>query len=214
MNLKATNQKTPPGLVAVDMGNGLKWANMNVGAESVTDFGDYFAWGETMPYYQEGYSQESPCSHWIDGKPGYNWGSYSLCNGGVKMIKYCTSDSYGYVDSKTKLERTHDAASANWGGNWRTPTDDEWTWLLENCIWTWKTSDKGYLVTSNVNGNQIFLPAAGHRYGLSLDEDGSKGHYWSSSLYTGYQNCAWGVNVPDRKEYSRYFGLSVRPVTE
>ncbi|MBQ3851580.1 MAG: fimbrillin family protein, partial [Bacteroidales bacterium] len=34
-----TKQKTPPGLEAIDMGNGLKWANMNVGAESVTGYG-------------------------------------------------------------------------------------------------------------------------------------------------------------------------------
>ena len=76
------------------MGNGLKWANMNVGAESMTDYGDYFAWGETMSYYQEGYSQESPCTHWIGGKSGYNWANYSLCNGtDTSMNKYCNSSS-------------------------------------------------------------------------------------------------------------------------
>ena len=219
-----TNQKTPPGLVAVDMGNGLKWANMNVGAESVTDFGDYFAWGETMPYYQEGYSQESPCSHWIDGKSGYNWASYSLCNGShTTMNRYCTTDIFGYVDNKTRLERIHDAASANWGGNWRTPTDDEWIWLYDNCNWAWKTTDDGYacngmLLISKVNGNQIFLPAAGRRDGTDLNFAGSRGYYWSPYIANGTPSLAFHLyfNSDDVNLFAshRYYGLPLRPVTE
>ena len=219
-----TNQKTPAGLEAVDMGNGLKWANMNVGAESVTDFGDYFAWGETMPYYQEGYSQESPCTHWIGGKSGYNWANYSLCNGTkTSMNKYCNNGSYGYVDSKTELERTHDAASANWGGTWRMPTDTEWTWLRENCTWTRTTQNgvNGMLVTSNVSGytgNTIFLPAGGYRSDSNLHDAGSYGIYWSSSLYTDCPYAAWSVCFDSDDVYRvcdyRYDGRSVRPVTE
>ena len=216
-----TNQKTPAGLEAVDMGNGLKWANMNVGAESATDYGDYFAWGETMPYYQEGYSQEHPCTHWIGGKSGYDWENYSLCNGtNTSMIKYCTSDSYGYVDNKTELERYYDAASANWGGTWRMPTDAEWTWLRENCTWTWTTENgvKGMLVTSNVSGYTLFLPAAGFRYDANLDYAGSGGSYWSSSLCTGNPRGAWGLDFwsgnVSRNDGTRYSGQSVRPVTE
>ena len=219
-----TNQKTPAGLVAVDMGNGLKWASMNVGAESETGYGDYFAWGETMPYYQEGYSQEDPCTHWIEGKSGYNIPSYSLCNGSVnKMVKYCTSDKYGYVDNKTVLEHTHDAASANWGAGWRTPTDAEWTWLRENCNWVWQTDyngtgGKGMLVTSNINGSTIFLPAAGYRYNANLGDAGSYGFYWSSSLYEVNSEYAKDVvfgSIGFRGDNAgRYFGISVRPVTE
>ena len=35
----------------VDLGlpSGLKWATMNVGATSETDYGDYFQWGLTTP---------------------------------------------------------------------------------------------------------------------------------------------------------------------
>ena len=211
-----------PQPVAIDMGNGLKWANMNVGARTETDYGDYFAWGENMTYYQEGYSQENPCTHWIGGKTGYNWDSYSLCNGtNTSMIKYCTSDSYGNVDNKTELERINDAASANWGGNWRTPTDAEWTWLRENCTWTWTTQSgvNGMLVQSNVAGytdNTIFLPAAGYRYRAGLSSAGSDGYYWSSSLYESYSNLARYVffssgGVSGYSD-SRIYGLSVRPV--
>ena len=219
-----TNQKTPAGLEAVNMGNGLKWANMNVGAESETDYGDYFAWGETMPYYQEGYSQESPCTHWISGKSVYDWDNYSWCNGSsTTMIKYCTSDSYGYVDNKTELERIDDAAFANWGGSWRMPTDAEWTWLRENCTWTWTTQDgvNGMLVRSNVAGytdNTIFLPAAGFRLDANLYSAGSYGYYWSSSLNESTSNSARYLHffsgVVGRLVDSRFYGQSVRPVME
>ena len=220
-----TNQKTPAGLEAINMGNGLKWANMNVGAESVTDYGDYFAWGETMPYYQEGYSQESPCTHWIGGKSGYNWANYSLCNGtDTSMNKYCNSSSYGYVDDKTELERFHDAASANWGGTWRIPTDAEWTWLRNNCTWTWTTQGgvKGMLVRSNIAGytdNTIFLPAAGFREDTSLNEAEYIGNYWSSSLLIAGPFAAWRVcflttGVVLGEYDNRYYGQSVRPVSD
>ena len=33
----------------VDLGLSVKWATCNVGASSPTDYGDYFAWGETIP---------------------------------------------------------------------------------------------------------------------------------------------------------------------
>ena len=35
----------------VDLGlpSGLKWATMNIGAKTETDYGDYFMWGSTTP---------------------------------------------------------------------------------------------------------------------------------------------------------------------
>ena len=94
----------------------------------------------------------------------------------------------------------------------------EWTELSKNCTWTW-TSDyngtgvKGDIVTSVVNGNSIFLPAAGYRVDYNLFDVGNNGIYWSSSLNTNDSDYAkykaFGSNVLD---YNRPFGLSVRPV--
>lgn len=41
--------QAPQNAKAIDLGlpSGTLWANMNVGASSVTDYGDYYAWGET-----------------------------------------------------------------------------------------------------------------------------------------------------------------------
>lgn len=56
----------------VDLGLSVKWATMNVGADSISGYGDYFAWGETGTYY----SSLSPLA-WKTGKEdGYTEKSY------------------------------------------------------------------------------------------------------------------------------------------
>ena len=196
-----TAANTENGYEWVDLGLSVKWATCNVGATKPEEYGSYYAWGETEP------------------KPTYDWSTYKWCNGDYDtQTKYCTDSSYGTVDNKTMLELADDAARANWGGAWRMPTDAEWTELRENCTWTWtiKNGVNGYEVKSGANGNSIFLPAAGSRYGGDLDDAGSYGSYWSSSLYTDYPYLAWyvlfGSDIVDRNDYFRYFGHSVRPV--
>ena len=160
-------------------------------------------------------------------KISYNWTNYKWCNGDYNQLtKYCPTSQSGYwdgaglPDDKTQLDPEDDAAHVNWGGSWRMPTDAEWSELRENCTWTWTTQNgiRGRLVTSKTNGNSIFLPAAGRRYDSSLNFVGSCGDYWSASLYTDYPGFAWGVyfNSDDvsRDYYRRYYGFSVRPVTE
>ena len=187
----------------VDLGLSVKWATCNVGATKPEEYGDYFAWGETEP------------------KTIYTWSTYKWCNGSEDALtKYCTSSDYGTVDNKTVLELADDAARANWGGAWRMPTDDEWTELRENCTWAWKNAYKGTtagcLVTSNINGNSIFLPATGVRDNDDLYDEGSYGDYRSSSLYTDNPNDAWSVvfhsDYVDMYDCDRYYGHSVRPV--
>ena len=114
----------------------------------------------------------------------------------------------------------YDAATANWGGPWRMPTDEELQELIDNCEWEWtaQNSVNGYKVTSKTNGNSIFLPAAGYRSGSSLDCAGSYGNYWSSSpnesssisaCFLGFDSSGYGM----LNDY-RHFGTSVRPVIE
>ena len=198
-----------PGAVDLGLTSGLKWATCNVGANAPEEYGDYFAWGATAP-------QESNYYYW-DTCPfrtsGDSWDN-------VKFSKYNTSSDYGPIDNNTVLDPEDDAATANWGGTWRMPTIEEWQELLDECTWTWTTQNgvNGRLVTSNTNGNSIFLPAAGYRYNTGLGLAGSDGYYWSSSLSTDYPYRAcyvdfysdyygWGY-------YYRYDGFSVRPVTE
>ena len=185
----------------VDLGLSVKWATCNVGASKPEEYGDYFAWGETEP------------------KEVYDWSTYKWCNGSsTSLTKYCTNSSYGTVDNKTVLESADDAAAVNWGGSWRMPTNAELTELREQCTWTWTTQNgvNGYKVTSKSNGNSIFLPAADCHDDSPLNNAGSLGSYWSSSLATSYPRgaCYLGFNSSNVGWYShnRYNGLPVRPV--
>ena len=189
----------------VEMGDGLKWATTNVGADLPEEYGDYFAWGETAA--KSDYSR----STYFDNPSG----------DGETFTKYA-------LDKKTQLDLSDDAASANWGGTWRMPTDAEWTALRneDNFDWAWTedyngTGVKGYTVTSKVpgyEGNQIFLPTAGYRLGTTLYSVGSLGYYWSSSLYESRSDYARNVGFISGEVYRldnyRYLGLSVRPVSE
>ena len=203
---------------SVDLGlpSGLKWATMNVGANKPEEYGDYFAWGETEPYY----SSQNPLT-WKDGKSsGYYWPSYKWCNGSeYALTKYNTNSKYGTVDNKTVLDPKDDAAHVNWGGSWRMPTAKECNELINNCTWTWTSQNgvNGRLVTGP-NGKSIFLPAADSRFGTDLRDAGSIGNYWSSSLYMGNPVCACSVYFGSNGVFWDYvrrdLGQSVRPVSE
>ena len=207
---------------AIDLGlpSGLKWASFNLGASKPEEYGDYYAWGEIEPYY----SSLDPLT-WKEGKEtGYSWTSYKWCMGDFNMLtKYCTRSDRGYngfTDGQTLLDPEDDVAHVNLGGNWRMPTDAEWTELMENCTWTWTTMNgkSGYKVTAH-NDSFIFLPAAGYRNDNLLDYVGSAGLYWSSSLYTGAPDCAWFVDFSSDLIHVFYrgyrvYGISVRPVCD
>ncbi len=116
-----------------------------------------------------------------------------------------------------------DAARANWGGDWRMPTKDEFDELLnsDNCSWTWTTLGdvSGWKVVSRKpghEGNSIFLPAAGIRINRDLYYAGSRGYYWSGSLYTDDTDDAWRLfslsNNRTMTHSGRDSGLPVRPV--
>ena len=167
------------GIDWVDLGlpSGTLWATCNVGANAPEEYGDYFAWGETVPkdyydmttykWWHDGYYDAE--GHWHDG--GYT--------------KYCTDGYYGYngfVDNKTELDPSDDAACAHYPGG-RMPSLEQIQELRDNCTWQWTQRNRvnGQLGTGP-NGNTIFLPAAGDRLYESLNFVGSNGHYWSRTL--------------------------------
>ena len=191
------------GYIDLGLPSGLLWATCNVGAEMPEDYGDYFAWGETTT------------------KSVYNWSTYQYCNGSSSTLtKYCTNSSYGYngfTDNLTNLLPEDDAAAANWGGDWRMPTKEEWQELLNNTtsVWTTQNGVNGRLFTAS-NGNSLFLPAAGCRDESILDHTGIRGFYWSNSLDLDNPRNAWRVEIYsddiNPHSYYRYYGRSVRAV--
>ena len=128
------------------------------------------------------------------------------------------------ADNSATYGRTNytfrDAAKKKWGGTWRMPTYDECQELDDDCTWQWTTvgGHNGYKVTSKKNGNSIFLPAAGNRYGSSLYYAGTYGYYWSSTPCASDSNGAYYLyfnsSGHDVSYNNRYYGRSVRPVSE
>lgn len=114
----------------------------------------------------------------------------------------------------------YDAATANWGGSWRMPTNNETEELVNNCTWTWAILNdvNGFLVTGS-NGNSIFLPAAGNRM-FTDNRQGERGYYWSSTPIetdTNYfSNCLFFTTTGVSATYtaSRELGRTIRPVTD
>ena len=148
------------GYAYVEIG-GIKWATMNVGATSETDYGLYFRWGETQDYTTTT--------------------NYKFNPSGSNFIKY------NYTDEKTVLDIEDDAARANWGGDWRMPTKEEFVTLKNACNYEWVTDYKG----SGVNGElftdktdpskTLFFPAAGYCYYSTIQNTGQRCQYLSSA---------------------------------
>ena len=196
----------------VDLGlpSGTKWATMNVGANSETDAGLYFAWGET-----QGYADASTKAFiWED----YKYGKYDISATDKGMTKYNTTDG------KTVLDLEDDAAHIIWGGQWHMPTEAQCRELFNtaNCTNAWVSDYQGSgingrLFTSVINGNTLFIPAAGLCDCGSVYGVGSSSDVWASSLYSCSVSSAWSIGFDSGgggvDGYGcRYFGLSVRGV--
>ena len=140
-----------------NLGLSVNWAHVNIGAVSIEDVGDRFAWGETSP------------------KTEYTKANYKYSNG-----TYGDMTKYNRKDGLTVLEAQDDAAAVNWGGKWRMPTSKEISELCEKCTWEWKEiNGVGGFVVSHA-ANSIFIPA-------NVEGDPhKKGCYWGKTLSYEY----------------------------
>ncbi len=173
-----------------------------VRAYAVTDNG--LAYGEEQSFTTEQHG-------YVDlGLPsGILW---ATCNVGAENPE----DYGGYFDWYD------DVATANWGCPWHMPTYGEWQELLGNTthIWTTQNGVNGRLFTAS-NGNSIFLPAAGGYWEGDLNNVGSGGYFWSSSLADNwpFEDCvdffyfgSDGFDFDMSGGGGAYYECSVRPV--
>ena len=196
--LKAAGGSTTVVKDCVDLGlpSGLMWRKYNVGANSEYEKGNYYAWGETVT------------------KQKYDITTYKW----VEIIGEKTDyTKYNETDKLTLLQPEDDAATANLGENYRTPTPKEWEELLAECTWEVATTTNkdnktviDYWKVVGPNGNFIILPSAGYYFGKR----------WIS--YAGcYQSASeeainWEIDetnvMPIMYTVKRENGYPVRPV--
>ena len=196
----------------VDLGlpSGTLWATMNVGATSETDYGLYFAWGDTQGYTA---SQVGTGS----GQKAFSWNDYV----------YGTQNNltkYNSTDGLTILESTDDAAVVNMGGSWHMPSKNQ---MVELCNSTYVTSTwvidyqgsgvNGRLFTSVADSSKtLFFPASGYCGGSVMSVNGLL-YMWSRSIYERDQKSAWPIYAYSGgtgmyNEQSRCSGFTVRGV--
>ena len=187
-------------------------------AENESDYGDYFAWGATEPWYS------SATQTWKDGKSdGYTQANAPLYDG-ASYTKY--------TNQYDVLEAADDAARQILGGNWQIPTKEIWKALYDankdkvywgpegnKALETTTSGIQGIKISKKEDSNTyIFLPAAGRFHETSSENVGA-GYYWSGTAEIIWYGMAYSyslyfesVTLRAQNADNRYYGLSVRPV--
>ena len=170
----------------VDLGLSVKWATCNVGASSPSEYGNYYAWGETRTkseYYTSNSATYEKSMGDIAGNPNYdaaraNWGgSWRLPTNAEfqELIDKCT-----------------------------------WTWTSQGGHKGYKVTGKNgnsiFLPAAGWRGGSSLNYAGedGYYWSSSPDESGSQRAY-GLNFGSGYRSVSW---------YGRYGGRPVRPVSE
>ncbi len=184
----------------VDLGlpSGNKWASCNVGANSASEWGKYFAWGDTAT------------------KAEYASTNCATFGKTIEQL-YMT----GYTNRGGELVSKFDAAQHCWEGNWKMPRREDFLELINECTWTWTIVGNvgGYEVKSTKDGNtnSIFLPAAGSRDLYDIRNQGATGWYWTSNGYSGNDYLSWNLTFSEEEGFqlsplSRRSGFTIRAI--
>ena len=191
-----------PYSVAVDMGTSVLWSSFNLGAEKVPSVtietvreyaGDYLMWGVNQ---------------------------VTSSVGNTPYRNYCNAFTTGTKPSELPAgydysgDVNYDAATALWGGKWRTPTYQEWQELFAAC--TYIATNSSITFTSKTTGNTLVFKYAGYSNGTPVEL--TKGYYWTSD--SNPDNIAKAYSVTFASNLSprlhpvadRYTGLPLRPV--
>ena len=196
--LKAAGGSTTVVKDCVDLGlpSGLMWRKYNVGANSEYEKGNYYAWGETVT------------------KQDYFSTTYKWCELDGAIKRYT---KYNKTDKLTLLQPEDDAATANLGENYRTPTPKEWEELLAECTWEVATTTNknnktviDYWKVVGPNGNFIILPSAGYYFEKEWISYASC--YQSASEKAIYWEIDETNEMPSMYNVKREYGYPVRPV--
>ena len=173
------------GAINLDLPSGTLWCKCNLGANTETDCGDYYAWGELI----------------------------------TKNVY--TDKNYTYKDNPKQLPLEYDVATKILGNNYSIPTKEQCKELIKYTDSEWVENYKGsgvngQLFVSKLNGNSIFIPAAGYRGAYQSNNVGSDGHVWLSSLNVNFpisaQSFYFLSGAVGMSSYDRFYGFSIRPV--
>ena len=187
----------------VDLGlpSGKKWSKKYLGAETATDEGDYYAWGETSPKLPGNFTEEK--YGLLDGA----WGEFRRYHG---------------KDGWKQLIPYDDAATARLGNKWHIPTETEVQELFDNCTAKEITlnGQPGIALVSKINNNYIFFINNGYTSGIKMYNT-DQCVCWTADLCTGdVQNAIYffiykyegKIRVETGWGKFRFKGMNIRPI--
>ncbi|MDO4526227.1 MAG: PL29 family lyase N-terminal domain-containing protein [Bacteroidales bacterium] len=178
--------------------SGNLWASCNVGANSPSEWGKYYAWGDTIT------------------KSEY---SSTNCMTFGKTVEQLALQ--GYTNRGGVLNPTYDVAQHYWGGYWKIPTREDFQELINECSWTWTNVGgvEGYEIKSKQEGNtnSIFLPAAGSKDQYDIRNQGTTGWYWASVAFSSNDYLSWNLTFNKDEgiqttPLSRRSGFTIRAI--
>lgn len=175
----------------VDLGLSILWADCNVGGDSESPIGGLYGWADpTGEKTSQNVADYVPLRKYLSGRIPMN----------ISGTEY-------------------DIATIKWGKEWRMPSKENWKELIEKCKWTKEKAFQvyGYRV-EGPNGNSIFLPNTGLRFGETIYNTDA-GCYWTSEMVMNDRECAYYYyfnrekhnDIVSTKNYI-YSGRAVRPV--
>lgn len=162
----------PDGVVDLGLSSGLLWAKCNLGANTETDYGDYYMWGSITP------DTNNTC----------DWNHAPFNNGSSSYDSIYFKSVKDTVCPNGILAPEYDVITVNMGTGWRMPTMADFEELLSDTNNEWVenyngTDINGYKFTNKSDSSKyIFIPASGFRDGSSVRYVDSRGLVWSSSL--------------------------------
>ena len=185
-----------PHIIDLGLPSGTKWACCNVDtdypeSQSPTNYGGYFAWGETRT------------------KDTYDWSTYIHCDGSGESCHNIGSDIAG---------TQYDVAHVKWGDSWKMPCARDFDELIKNCTKETVIANniKGTLFTGT-NGNKVFFPFVGFK-DPNLQYYNVRGYYWSSECNPQYSTNSYYFRIENNRydtgENGNYKseGYSIRPI--
>lgn len=157
-----------------------------------------------------------------------DWGYNSITNGGNTFNEWRTltrTEWYYVINTRSTVSGIRYAKAMVNNVNGVIIVPDDWnnsTCILNNTNNNGAGFDSNCITAANwisiyePNG-AVFLPAAGRRYGVSLNDEGSWGNYWSASYY--YMGRVFGVHFEDvgftaNYDNGRQYGFAVRLVQD
>lgn len=168
----------------VDLGLSVKWATCNVGALSPDDYGDYFAWGRTMP---------SPSCISVDLNLKYNKSKHCIAGKASHDVACAKWGGSWCMPTKEQFQELVEKC--------------RWTWASLN-------GKTGYFITGPNGNSLFLPLAGyeqhcndgerGYYWSATPENDGK-----SYAYYLNLEDHRYKVSM----EY-RLFGYSIRPVTE